>query len=63
MERTYDLRRLFAAELANNGLPVHIGASLFGRLNLQTTRGYLQAVGGRPSAGTAIVLAGNSVTL
>lgn len=36
----YDFRRLFATDLVNNGLPIHIGAALLGHLNLQTTRGY-----------------------
>ncbi|MGV9368118.1 tyrosine-type recombinase/integrase [Amycolatopsis sp. NPDC003731] len=37
----HDFRRLFATELMNNGLPIHIGAALLGHLNLQTTRGYV----------------------
>ncbi|ORM37234.1 MULTISPECIES: site-specific integrase [Williamsia] len=37
----HDLRRLFATELVNNGLPIHIGAALLGHTNLQTTRGYV----------------------
>jgi site-specific recombinase XerC len=37
----HDFRRLFATELVNNGLPIHIGAALLGHLNLQTTRGYV----------------------
>ena len=37
----HDLRRLFATELINNGLPIHIGAQLLGHLDLQTTRGYV----------------------
>ncbi|MFE9536647.1 tyrosine-type recombinase/integrase [Streptomyces sp. NPDC006691] len=36
-----DFRRLFATELVNNGLPIHIGAALLGHLNIQTTRGYV----------------------
>ena len=36
-----DRRRLFATDLVNNGLPIHIGAALLGHLNLQTTRGYV----------------------
>ncbi|MFF4576309.1 tyrosine-type recombinase/integrase [Streptomyces sp. NPDC001410] len=35
----HDFRRLFATELINSGLPVHIGAALLGHLNIQTTRG------------------------
>ena len=35
------LRRLFATDLVNHGLPIHIGAALLGHLNLQTTRGYV----------------------
>lgn len=37
----HDFRRLFATELVNNGLPIHIGAALLGHLNAQTTRGYV----------------------
>jgi integrase len=37
----HDFRRLFATELVNNGLPIHIGAALLGHLNLQTTQGYV----------------------
>ncbi|MFM9700680.1 tyrosine-type recombinase/integrase [Streptomyces europaeiscabiei] len=37
----HDFRRLFATELVNSGLPIHIGAALLGHLNLQTTRGYV----------------------
>ncbi|MFF2123213.1 tyrosine-type recombinase/integrase [Kitasatospora sp. NPDC058184] len=37
----HDFRRLFATELVNNGLPIHIGAALLGHLNIQTTRGYV----------------------
>ncbi|MDL4817373.1 tyrosine-type recombinase/integrase [Actinomadura opuntiae] len=37
----HGFRRLFATELMNNGLPIHIGAALLGHLNLQTTRGYV----------------------
>ncbi|WP_330335332.1 site-specific integrase [Streptomyces sp. NBC_00536] len=37
----HDFRRLLATELVNSGLPIHIGASLLGHLNLQTTRGYV----------------------
>jgi hypothetical protein len=36
----HDFRRLFATELVNNGLPIHIGAALLGHLNIETTRGY-----------------------
>jgi hypothetical protein len=32
-------RRIFATELVNNELPIHIGAALFGHTNVQTTRG------------------------
>ncbi|WP_053715575.1 tyrosine-type recombinase/integrase [Saccharothrix sp. NRRL B-16348] len=32
---------LFATELVNSGLPIHIGAALLGHLNIQTTRGYV----------------------
>ena len=37
----HDFRRLFATEIVNSGLPIHIGARLLGHLNLQTTRGYV----------------------
>jgi hypothetical protein len=37
----HDLRRIFATELVNSGLPIHIGAALLGHLNIQTTRGYV----------------------
>lgn len=37
----HDFRRLFATELVNNGLPIHIGAALLGHLSVQTTRGYV----------------------
>lgn len=36
-----DFRRLFATELVNSGLPIHIGAALLGHLSLETTRGYV----------------------
>lgn len=39
--RPHDFRRLFATDLVNNGLPIHIGAALLGHLNLDTTRGYV----------------------
>lgn len=37
----HDFRRIFATELVNNGLPIHIGAALLGHTNLQTTSGYV----------------------
>jgi hypothetical protein len=37
----HDFRRLFATDLVNNGLPIHIGAALLGHVNLQTTQGYV----------------------
>lgn len=37
----HDFRRVFATDLVNNGLPIHIGAALLGHSNLQTTRGYV----------------------
>lgn len=36
----HDFRRLFATDLVNNGLPIHIGAALLGHLSIETTRGY-----------------------
>ena len=32
---------MFATDLANNGLPIHIGAALLGHASLQTTQGYV----------------------
>ncbi|MFF3252716.1 tyrosine-type recombinase/integrase [Actinacidiphila glaucinigra] len=37
----HDFRRIFATELVNSGLPIHIGAALLGHINIQTTRGYV----------------------
>ncbi|MGH8916247.1 MAG: tyrosine-type recombinase/integrase, partial [Acidimicrobiia bacterium] len=37
----HDFRRLFATDLVNSGLPIHIGAALLGHLDLGTTRGYV----------------------
>jgi integrase len=37
----HDFRRIFATDLVNNGLPIHIGAALLGHASLQTTRGYV----------------------
>ncbi|MEU3497570.1 site-specific integrase [Kitasatospora cineracea] len=37
----HDFRRLFATDLVNNGLPIHIGAALLGHLDVRTTRGYV----------------------
>jgi site-specific recombinase XerD len=37
----HDFRRLFATDLVNRGLPIHIGAKLLGHLDLQTTQGYV----------------------
>jgi hypothetical protein len=37
----HDFRRIFATDIVNSGLPVHVGAALLGHLNLQTTRGYV----------------------
>jgi integrase len=39
----HDFRRIFATDLVNSGLPIHIGAALLGHLNVQTTRGYVKA--------------------
>jgi hypothetical protein len=49
-------RQMFATDLVNNGLPIHIGTALLGHLNIQTTRGYVAessgiASGGRELAG------------
>ncbi|WP_051711912.1 integrase [Streptomyces sp. NRRL S-350] len=32
---------MFATDLVNNGVPIHIGAALLGHLSLQTTAGYV----------------------
>ena len=37
----HEFRRIFATDLVNNGLPIHIAAALLGHLNLETTRGYV----------------------
>ena len=41
MFTSHDFRRIFATDLVNNGLPIHIGAALLGHADLQTTRGYV----------------------
>ncbi|MGW7296682.1 tyrosine-type recombinase/integrase [Streptomyces sp. NPDC054829] len=41
----HDFRRIFTTELVNSGLPIHIGATLLGHLNIQTTRGYVAVFG------------------
>ena len=33
--------RMFATDLVNHGLPIHIGAALLGHLDVQTTHGYV----------------------
>lgn len=37
----HDFCRLFATDLVNHGLPIHIGAALLGHLGVQTTHGYV----------------------
>ncbi|RZD89563.1 integrase [Streptomyces albidoflavus] len=37
----HDFRRLFATDIINGGLPIHIGAALLGHLSLQTLQGYV----------------------
>jgi hypothetical protein len=37
----HDLRRIFATETVNSGLPVHIAQRLLGHLSLDTTQGYI----------------------
>ncbi|MFF1252720.1 tyrosine-type recombinase/integrase [Pseudarthrobacter sp. NPDC058329] len=37
----HDFRRLFATDLVNHGLPIHIGAALLGHLDVQTTHRYV----------------------
>src|SRR6266851_3671261 len=39
--RPHDLRRIFATDAVNGGLPVHIAAKLLGHLDINTTRGYV----------------------
>ena len=37
----HDFRRIFATEIVNSGLPVHIGSKLLGHLSLETTQRYI----------------------
>jgi hypothetical protein len=37
----HDFRRLFATDLVNHGLAIHISAALLGHLAVQTTHGYV----------------------
>lgn len=37
----HDFRRIFATEIVNGGLPIHIGAKLLGHLDLNTTQRYV----------------------
>ncbi|WP_245827763.1 tyrosine-type recombinase/integrase [Sinomonas mesophila] len=37
----HDLRRIFATETVNSGLPIHIAQHLLGHLSLDTTQGYV----------------------
>lgn len=37
----HDLRRIFATETVNSGLPIHIAQHLLGHINLTTTQGYV----------------------
>jgi site-specific recombinase XerD len=37
----HDLRRIFATETVNSGLPIHIAQHLLGHINLNTTQGYV----------------------
>ena len=37
----HDLRRIFATETVNSGLPIHIAQKLLGHLDLNTTQGYV----------------------
>lgn len=37
----HDLRRIFATEAVNSGLPIHIAQHLLGHINLNTTQGYV----------------------
>ncbi len=38
---THDFRRVYATEMVNGGLPLHIAARFLGHSNLETTRGYV----------------------
>ncbi|MGN7255747.1 tyrosine-type recombinase/integrase [Arthrobacter sp. SAFR-023] len=46
----HDFRRLFATDLVNHGLTIHIGAALLGHLDVQTTHGYVSVSQGRHPA-------------
>lgn len=37
----HDMRRIFATEAVNSGLPIHIAQQLLGHLDLNTTQGYV----------------------
>lgn len=37
----HDMRRIFATETVNSGLPIHIAQQLLGHLDLNTTQGYV----------------------
>lgn len=37
----HDMRRIFATEAVNGGLPIHIAQQLLGHLDMNTTRGYV----------------------
>ncbi len=37
----HDFRRIFATEIVNSGLPIHIGAKLLGHMDLSTTQRYV----------------------
>lgn len=37
----HDFRRIFATEIVNSGLPIHIGAKLLGHMDLNTTQRYV----------------------
>jgi integrase len=37
----HDMRRIFATEVVNGGLPIHIAQQLLGHLDMNTTKGYV----------------------
>jgi hypothetical protein len=37
----HDMRRIFASDVVNSGLPIHIAQQLLGHLDLNTTQGYV----------------------
>ena len=48
--RPHDLRRIFATNAVNGGLPVHTAAKLLGHLDINTTQAYVPCTTTRSSA-------------